>query len=80
MTSLGVRLDPIPYISIEDSIGLAQLAESLGYEMIWVPEGGGSDSITRWRPSPPPPAPFGWERASCLFSPARRTYAMTPSG
>ena len=46
MASLGVRLDPIPYISIEDSIGLAQLAESLGYEMIWVPEGGGSDSIT----------------------------------
>lgn len=47
MESLGVRLDPIPYINIEDSIGLAQLAESVGYEMIWVPEGGGSDSITR---------------------------------
>ena len=47
MTSLGVRLDPVPFISIEDSIGLAQLAESLGYEMVWVPEGGGSDSITR---------------------------------
>ena len=47
MTSLGVRLDPIPQIGIEDSIGLAQFAESLGYDMIWVPEGGGSDSITR---------------------------------
>ena len=47
MTSLGVRLDPIPQIGIEDSIGLAQFAESLGYDMVWVPEGGGSDSITR---------------------------------
>jgi probable F420-dependent oxidoreductase len=47
MASLGVRLDPIPQIGFEDSIGLAQLAESLGYEMVWVPEGGGSDSITR---------------------------------
>ena len=47
MASLGVRLDPIPQIGIEDSIGLAQLAESLGYEMVWVPEGGGADSITR---------------------------------
>ena len=47
MDSLGVRLDPIPSINFEDSIGLAQLAESLGYDMIWVPEGGGSDSITR---------------------------------
>ena len=47
MESLGVRLDPIPQIGIQDSIGLAQLAESLGYEMVWVPEGGGSDSITR---------------------------------
>lgn len=47
MASLGVRLDPIPQIGIQDSIGLAQLAESLGYEMVWVPEGGGADSITR---------------------------------
>ena len=47
MESLGVRLDPIPQIGIEDSIGLARLAESLGYEMVWVPEGGGTDSITR---------------------------------
>ena len=47
MTSLGVRLDPIPQIGIEDSIGLARMAESLGYDMVWVPEGGGTDSITR---------------------------------
>ena len=47
MASLGVRLDPIPQIGIEDSIGLAKMAESLGYDMVWVPEGGGTDSITR---------------------------------
>ena len=47
MTALGVRLDPIPQISTQDSIALAQLAEGLGYDMVWVPEGGGSDSLTR---------------------------------
>ena len=47
MTALGVRLDPIPQISTQDSIALAQLAESLGYDMVWVPEGGGTDSLTR---------------------------------
>ena len=47
MTALGVRLDPIPQLSAQDSIALARLAESLGYDMIWVPEGGGTDSLTR---------------------------------
>ena len=72
MTSLGVRLDPIPQIGIEDSIGLAQFAESLGYDMIWVPEGGGSDSITRLAAFAAPPAKCGWAPAFFPSSPAPR--------
>ncbi len=47
MSALGVRLDPVPQISISDSIGLARLAEERGYGSVWVPEGWGVDSLTR---------------------------------
>lgn len=47
MAALGVRLDPVPQITPKDSLELALLAEERGYEMVWVPEGGGRDSLTQ---------------------------------
>ena len=47
MPRIAVRLENDPQIPPEDSLELAQLAESRGYEMIWVPEGGGRDSLTQ---------------------------------
>lgn len=47
MSRIAVRLENDPRISPNDSLELASLAESRGYEMIWVPEGGGRDSLTQ---------------------------------
>jgi len=47
MARLGVRLDPNPQFTSEDSIDLAVLAERKGYEMVWAPEGGWRDSPTQ---------------------------------
>ena len=47
MVRLGVRLDAIPQLTIEDMLDLALIAEERGYESAWVPEGGGRDSLTQ---------------------------------
>ena len=47
MARFGVRLENDPQLTPADSIELAQLAESRGYEMVWVPEGSGRDSLTQ---------------------------------
>ena len=47
MPRIAVRLENDPQITPEESLELASLAESRGYEMIWVPEGGGRDSLTQ---------------------------------
>lgn len=47
MARFGVRLENDPQLTPADSVDLAQLAESRGYEMVWVPEGSGRDSLTQ---------------------------------
>jgi alkanesulfonate monooxygenase SsuD/methylene tetrahydromethanopterin reductase-like flavin-dependent oxidoreductase (luciferase family) len=47
MARIGVRLDPNPQFTSQDSIDLAVLAEKKGYEMVWAPEGGWRDSPTQ---------------------------------
>lgn len=47
MARFGVRLENDPQLTPSDSVDLAQLAESRGYEMVWVPEGSGRDSLTQ---------------------------------
>ena len=47
MARFGVRLENDPQLTPADSVELAQLAESRGYEMVWVPEGSGRDSLTQ---------------------------------
>ena len=47
MARIGVRLENDPQLTPADSVELAQLAERRGYEMVWVPEGGGRDSLTQ---------------------------------
>ena len=47
MARIGVRLENDPQLTAEDSVELAQLAENRGYEMVWVPEGSGRDSLTQ---------------------------------
>ena len=47
MPRIAVRLENDPQIPPADSVELAQLAESRNYEMVWVPEGGGRDSLTQ---------------------------------
>ena len=47
MARFGVRLDPIPQFTAQDMLDLALLAEERGYEAVWVPEGGGRDSLTQ---------------------------------
>ena len=47
MARIGVRLENDPQLSPADSVELARLAESRGYEMVWVPEGSGRDSLTQ---------------------------------
>ena len=47
MPRVAVRLENDPQIPPADSLELALLAESRNYEMVWVPEGGGRDSLTQ---------------------------------
>ena len=47
MPRIAVRLENDPQLTPADSAELAQLAESRGYEMVWVPEGSGRDSLTQ---------------------------------
>ena len=47
MPRIAVRLENDPQIPPADSLELAALAESRNYEMVWVPEGGGRDSLTQ---------------------------------
>ena len=47
MSRIAVRLENDPQLTPADSIELAQLAEGRGYEMVWVPEGSGRDSLTQ---------------------------------
>ena len=47
MPRIAVRLENDPQIPPADSLELALLAESRNYEMVWVPEGGGRDSLTQ---------------------------------
>ena len=47
MPRIAVRLENDPQIPPGDSLELARLAESRNYEMVWVPEGGGRDSLTQ---------------------------------
>jgi probable F420-dependent oxidoreductase len=46
MARYGVRLENDPQLTPQDYQELARLAEELGYETVWVPEGGGRDSLT----------------------------------
>ena len=47
MPRIAVRLENDPQIPPADSLELAALAESRNYEMVWVPEGAGRDSLTQ---------------------------------
>lgn len=47
MPRLGVRLENNPALSPQDYQELAVQAEERGYETVWVPEGGGRDSLTQ---------------------------------
>ena len=47
MPRIAVRLENDPQLSPQDFAELAALAESRGYEMAWVPEGAGRDSLTQ---------------------------------
>ena len=46
MPRYGVRLENDPSLTPQDYQELGKLAEDLGYETVWVPEGGGRDSLT----------------------------------
>ena len=45
MARIAVRLENDPQLAPQDSQEMASLAESRGYEMVWVPEGSGRDSL-----------------------------------
>ena len=47
MPRIAVRLENDPQLAPRDFLDLARLAERRGYEMVWVPEGGGRDSLTQ---------------------------------
>ncbi len=47
MSRIALRLENDPQLSPQDFQELAARAESRGYEMIWVPEGSGRDSLTQ---------------------------------
>lgn len=47
MPRIAVRLENDPQLTPAHSMELARLAESRGYEMVWVPEGSGRDSLTQ---------------------------------
>ena len=46
MARYGVRLENDPKLTPQDYQELAKLAEDRGHETVWVPEGGGRDSLT----------------------------------
>ena len=46
MPRYGVRFENDPSLTPQDFQELGKLAEDLGYETVWVPEGGGRDSLT----------------------------------
>ena len=46
MARYGVRFENDPSLTPQDFQELGRLAEDLGYETVWVPEGGGRDSLT----------------------------------
>ena len=46
MARYGVRFENDPSLTPQDFQELGKLAEDLGYETVWVPEGGGRDSLT----------------------------------
>ena len=46
MPRYGVRLENDPSLTPQDLQELGALAEELGYETVWAPEGGGRDSLT----------------------------------
>ena len=46
MPRYGVRFENDPSLTPQDLQELGQLAERLGYETVWAPEGGGRDSLT----------------------------------
>ena len=46
MPRYGVRFENDPTLTPQNYQELGVLAESLGYETVWVPEGGGRDSLT----------------------------------
>ena len=46
MARFGVRLENDPNLSPQDYQELASQAEKNGFEAVWVPEGGGRDSLT----------------------------------
>ena len=46
MARYGVRFENDPSLTLQDLQELGQLAEELGYETVWAPEGGGRDSLT----------------------------------
>ncbi len=47
MPRIAVRLENDPQLATDDFVELASLAQSRNYEMVWVPEGGGRDSLTQ---------------------------------
>lgn len=47
MARFGVRLDNNGKFTPKDYAALASLAESRGYEVVWVPEGGGFDAVSQ---------------------------------
>lgn len=47
MPRIAVRLENDPQLSTGDYLELASLAERRNYEMVWVPEGAGRDSLTQ---------------------------------
>ncbi|SVE41123.1 uncharacterized protein METZ01_LOCUS493977, partial [marine metagenome] len=46
MARYGVRLENDPNLSPQDYQVLSAQAEKNGFEAVWVPEGGGRDSLT----------------------------------
>lgn len=46
MANYGVRLENDPSLTPQNYQELGRLAEDLGYDTVWVPEGGGRDSLT----------------------------------
>ncbi len=47
MARLDARIEMVPQMSSQEHLELASLAEDLGYETLWVPEGAGRDALTQ---------------------------------